>query len=704
MNGNEAKDKIAQWRADVERRWVNARARLAIWREQRRERRRAQRGRRKHRNPSAGFWIATILGGAIIAASLALAAISGNALRQPITYWLSARLGRQVQIAGDLHLRVLSIQPSISADGVTIANTDWAGGGQMAAVRHLHVEAKFWPLLHGRLVLPVVEIVSPNVVVVRDKSGRSNWQFATTSGGSSSLPPIRRFLIDDGHLRVVDAKRGLTFVGTVNSRENGRDANNAFELLGDGRLNRAAFRAEIHGGPLIHVDETKPYEFRGNVSAGATHVIARGKIIHPFDLKDFEASVIFSGPDLADLYYLTGLALPNTPPYRVKGHLTRDGQRYRFERLAGTVGGSDLKGDLYVDASGERTFLSGKLHSRTLDFDDLGPLFGAPPAIGKHGTASVAQEAKAQAVAVKEAGSAPMVLPDAPLQIERVRQMDANVSYEAETIKSRDFPLRSLQVRATLDHGVLGLSPIKVVFAHGTIAGKARIDARNDVPASDVDVRFTDLTLEQFFPGKDKPLEGTLEARVKVHALGNSIHKAASTATGTVTAVVPHGEMRKAFAELMGVNVTKGLVPLLFGDKSQTEIRCGVAHFEAKDGVLKVQNFVFDTDVVRAEGSGKVDLRNERLDLALKGEPKSLELLRLRTPITVKGPLVKPEVGIDASNAVAQGGLAVAAGVLLSPIAALLPFVNPGLADDANCSALLAEAKDEGVRVKTRRG
>ena len=38
-------------------------------------------------------------------------------------------------------------------------------------------------------------------------------------------------------------------------------------------------------------------------------------------------------------------------------------------------------------------------------------------------------------------------------------------------------------------------------------------------------------------------------------------------------------------------------------------------------------------------------------------------------------------------------------GVVLTPIAALLAFVDPGLAKDAHCAALLAEAKTDGVHV-----
>jgi hypothetical protein len=48
---------------------------------------------------------------------------------------------------------------------------------------------------------------------------------------------------------------------------------------------------------------------------------------------------------------------------------------------------------------------------------------------------------------------------------------------------------------------------------------------------------------------------------------------------------------------------------------------------------------------------------------------------------------------------VAQGGLAAVLGALINPLAALLPFVDPGLAEDADCGALIAQAGRQGAAV-----
>ena len=47
-----------------------------------------------------------------------------------------------------------------------------------------------------------------------------------------------------------------------------------------------------------------------------------------------------------------------------------------------------------------------------------------------------------------------------------------------------------------------------------------------------------------------------------------------------------------------------------------------------------------------------------------------------------------------------QAGAAVVLGAVLSPIAAILPFVDPGLAKDANCVGLVSNAQAKGAPVR----
>jgi hypothetical protein len=124
-----------------------------------------------------------------------------------------------------------------------------------------------------------------------------------------------------------------------------------------------------------------------------------------------------------------------------------------------------------------------------------------------------------------------------------------------------------------------------------------------------------------------------------------------------------------------------------------------VAEFKAHDGVLTAQRLLIDTGDVLAQGGGTVNLRDETLNLALNGEPKHFRLIRIAAPITLKGRLDDPKLGIDIRKALPQVGAAVALGAVASPFAAILPFVGLGTATDANCGALLAEAAANGAPV-----
>jgi uncharacterized protein involved in outer membrane biogenesis len=158
--------------------------------------------------------------------------------------------------------------------------------------------------------------------------------------------------------------------------------------------------------------------------------------------------------------------------------------------------------------------------------------------------------------------------------------------------------------------------------------------------------------------------------------------------------------MRHSLAEWTGVNVLTALSLNLADDNSNTSLRCAVAGFQARDGVLTSQQFVIDTDPVRVDGSGTINMRDETLDLQLQGKPKQFQLVRLRAPITVKGGWAHPELGLKTGAVVEQGGIA-AALAFINPLASILAFIDPGLAKDANCGPLLATAKAQGAPVKS---
>jgi uncharacterized protein involved in outer membrane biogenesis len=644
-------------------------------------------------------WTGGVLAVIAVVIAVLVAIWDWNWFRGPIERMASARMHRQVTIAGDLNANLWSWQPSATVDDVRIANPAWAAKEPLGTVERISVRIRLIPLLWGDVDLRLLRFDRPDVKLYADAQGRRTWDFSDGRVQPPlKLPPIHNFIIKDGRLSLNDVGRKLRFVGTINAAEKLGVANRGFALTGKGTINAAPFRMEVIGGPLINIERDKPYPFDADIRAGDTYLTARGAVPKPFDLGNFNMNATARGPDMALLFPLIGVALPNTPPYNLRGHLSREGPIWKVDNLDGRVGDSDLTGDLSVDTGGERPFLKATLQSNSLDFDDLGALFGGAPSVGPGETASAEQ------VAIhRKLGAQQRLFPDTTLDVTRIRAMDADVTYKALSIRGAPIKLASGAARAQLDNGLLKIDPIRLDLSRGRVEGRVNLNARKAVPVTDLDLRLTNARIEQLIPvqfGGGSPLTGVVVGRAKLTGVGDSVHKAFASADGEVMVVAPNGEIRKAFAELMGVNVVKGLGLLLDKDQSTTPIRCGVAHFDTKGGVMSARNIVFDTGPVIVTGKGTVNLGTERMDFRLRGHNKKFRLVRVLLPITATGPITAPKLGVEPGAAIGQGGAALGIAALLSPLALVLPFVDPGLAKDANCGALIAEAGRQGAPVK----
>jgi uncharacterized protein involved in outer membrane biogenesis len=669
----------------------SAQGRWRAFRDRRRERRKTDAAPKS----SGRTWTiaGAIFGAVILAVVLFLTFFDWDYARGPISRYASGRIGRPVAIDGHLRVHLLTWTPTATVGGLRIANPP-GRPGDMTNIQQLTVSVKLTPLLRGRVILPLVQANAPKIDLFRDAQGHNNWTFKGKSPGEPTrLPAIRRFEINDGHLRIEDQVRHLTFIGTVASSEVvGERTVQGFRLRGDGALNKEPFRMNLIGGPLLNVDPDRPYPFDADIHAGATTVQAKGQITKPFDLGHFHTTLKVTGPDMADLFPLTGLALPTTPPYSVSGQLIRNDHDYRYEGLNGRVGDSDLHGWLGVKTgrAAHRPLLTGDLHSSVLSFSDLQTVFGGGVSKPKPKVAPVKPRQVQIANRMQAQG---LIIPDTPISVDRLRKMDADVKYRAGSIRSKFWPITAGSTHIRLDNALLRLDDLTFTLPQGRMAGELAINARQQTPSVDLDMKMTGARLEQFLPTKFKAgVSGGLVGRAKLHGTGKSMHQAAANADGSFAVVVPHGQIREAFAELMGVDVTKALGLLWSKKQSTVDVRCAVASFQARDGVLSANHLVFDTTPVQVRGGGTIDLRNETLDLKVKGKPKEFRLVRLIVPVRLEGRIRSPKIHIETGTAIGQVGLGAVLGSVLAPLATILPFVDNGLAKDADCAGLMQAA------------
>lgn len=662
---------------------------------------------RKHsrRHPSrALLWIACIVFTVLVGLLSVLAISDWNFARGRIASLLSSKLNREVHIDGSLTAHLLSSTPTVEVANLKIGNPAWVkndikdlGSDSLADVQNLRLALNLKELFKGHLLFETLTVTNPRITVVRQNDGRNNFTFGVeekTAAGKRSkesrppkLPGIRRFSLQGGEIRIVDRIHKLTFTGTVEANENDAQSEAApFHLRGHGELNAEPFALDFKGGALANLKMDQPYEFDAQVTAGKTRAQAHGVFQEPFDVAKLTTQLNVKGDNLAHLYYLTGLSLPFTPPYHFSGELQTSEQKILVRHIDSTVGKSDVRGEVTVELGGDRPKLSADLQSHSLNLADLSPALGKGVPVDANGKTLDSQAPKAL--------PPDKLLPTYKFEFDRLRSMDADVRLMADSIQTQKVPIERLDLHLKLDDGVLTLDPLVFTLSQGTLAGNVQLDAREQIAKTKMDVRLTG-NLEQFKSKKmpKAPLSGVLHTRAQLVGQGNSVHDIAANANGVLTAIVPHGEIRQAFAELTGINVARGLGLLLSKDQEKSEVRCGVATFKVQHGNVETEQVVFDTETVLIQGDGKIDLNNEAFDLDIEGHPKKLRLLRLRSPVNVRGTLRKPAVSVDAAKTASQAGVAAAIGSLLTPLAAALAFIDPGLAKDADCAALLAEAE-----------
>jgi uncharacterized protein involved in outer membrane biogenesis len=652
-------------------------------------------------------WTAMALGGLLIILVLALGLMDWNLLKHPIERIASTRSGRTVNIAGDLQVHIWSWTPSVTVNGLTVGNPPWEGSRPMLKVPRIELRLKLLPLLEGELVLPRVALFRPDVYLHQDKSGRANWTFenqAPTNAPASNptkLPVIRDLLIESGTLTLVDDLRRLKVKGTIQAHERAyKDDPRPFRIEGRGTINDQPFELQVAGGPLVNLEPQHAYPFDLCITAGDIQVVSNGRVLKPFSLAELDFDVTLSGKDLAEGFYLTQLALPNTPPFKLHAHMARNGNHIGVTDITGKLGESDMRGKLDIDATRKRPSVSGNLLSNQLRMRDLAASLGhktqdETSLDAKAGAVTAAKRPEPKDKSPPPSPSA-RLFPDAHLQVDRVRAMDADVQFRAKAIEAGTIPFKQVAFRVKLQDGIFALNPLTVQMPQGQLSGSAKVDARQDVPKVHIDVRMKDIQLDQLkgkAPDATPPLAGIMQARAVVDGTGDSAHRVMSNANGMFTLVLPNGEVRSAFAELTGINVAKGLGLLLTNANEREQIRCGLAQFDIREGLMNATNVTFDTENVLIRGKGDINLGSEELNLQIKGDPKKLRLARVRTPIELKGHLMKPSIGVDVGSTLKQGAIAAALGTIVTPIAAVFAFVDPGLAKDQNCAALLAEQR-----------
>ena len=665
------------------------------------------------------IWVASGIILLLAALVLAVLLFDWNRLRPIINEKASEALDRPFAIEGDLSVdwrrypgasgwRGWIPWPIIAAEQLRMGNPDWAEGDTFVSLQRAEMQVSLLALLTRTVRIPHISLQQPEASLQRLADGRANWTFdlgreeQNEDEQSAWILDIGTIAFDQGQVTIDDAASELTleahieplgepmaFDELVGTAQTTGSTEHAFAWRASGRYQGQQVEGEGKaGGVLALQDADQPFPLEADVRAGSTRIQISGTLTDPRNLGALDLQLKLSGTSLSNLYPLTGVTLPDTPPYSTDGQLSAElkgenGATYHYRDFNGRIGDSDIHGDLTYVAGEPRPRLSGSLVSNQLLFTDLAPLIGADSNEQKQARGSDARQ------------PAGKVLPVEEFRTERWQTMDADVRVRGKRIvHNEELPISDLDARVQLENGQLNLTPLKFGMAGGTLEADIALNGANTPLQGKARVKARGLRLKDLVPDFE-PMQtslGELNGDADLTGTGNSVAALLGSADGQMQLVINDGTVSRSLMEIAGLNVANYLIARMFGDE-EVQIHCAVADLRFDKGSMTTPIFVIDTENALIEVDGTVNFATEELDLDIDPESKGLRIFSLRSPLYVRGTFADPRPGVHAGPLALRGTGMLALGAL-TPAAGLLALIAPSGEQDSQCQALLERTRD----------
>ena len=695
--------------------------------------------------------VATVVAVPVVVVGIAMA-IDWRFLRYPIERYASEQLGRPVTLTG-FHMAMRPFTTRLQFEGLRIGNVPDSRQPQMVALDIAEVHLSTWRALHKQILVEQLALRGGEVYLARAKNGANNW---TLPGRERNDMDVEALVLDNALIDYDDRQLDLTAdIRTTTLRK--PDAKGyTVQAEFNGYYGTARYQGKFATGPVISLREADtPFPFRIDGRVGATRLKAEGTMQNLLGDLGLDATVDLSGPTLANVAPFVNIAFPNTPPFAYRGRLARINGKWDATQFAASLGRSDLTGDLAWDPrGGARPKLTGDIHSRVFDIQDIAPLFGwipaAPPVMDRpRGAASRTTASTAGASTASPSRTAPSsntstrssparsaalargkpepdrrVLPDWQFDVARLRDNDADLKVDMAVLRSGTaWSFDSVAGRAVIDQGQLTLSPFTVGYAGGQFSAKVTFDARTSPAQAALTGTLQKARYGRMFAdaGSLKRSEGMLGADIRLTGSGDTLRDVLGSASGAFGLVLAGGNLSTLVTDGLAVD-TGPVLSHLIGPDKRTVLRCAVAAFDVQKGIARTQTLLIDTPDARLAGQGTVAFADERLDLRLApvvkdvqkdpardgGKEAGKEMVReaapavARSPVAITGTFAYPDVRADRPGAVGATTTAMGAGVGagaagapgmsgVSMATALVPLVDTGYGRDANCGAVLGQ-------------
>jgi len=567
----------------------------------------------------AGVAVVLVLG------ILFLGAVPASILRGVIVEKLQGASDRDVAIGSVTRDSFFSYSPVITVHDLRVAQPRWAGDGDFIRLKSVSARLSVLDILTGGVQPDRVRIDELEIALIRDENGRSNWDEdeADDRDEDENGPALTDLDVRQSRFSFTDRKRGLDLAGPITV-----DSKNGLRAEGKGTFLQTKASLSFTGGAITGIDPEADYPFEMALDSPALNLTAKGKMQGVLNTGLFTASLSAQAPTLKNLDRVIEAGLFGTQPIDLRANVRHKDKDWFVTKLDGSIGRSRLSGNADILKRDGRTKIDATIHATTLDFDDL------------------ADDAGLARAAALTRRIGPRVIPSTRINLSKMGPTDGQLDFTIDRLLSRrDTVFRSLKGTLSLDHKLIKISDLVIRLKSGRMTGGLQVDHRSGAPKFSTDLTLRGASISDLI-GNGDIVTATMRGRIKLSGFGDTVRAALEKADGKAAMVASGGSVRATAAHVLGQNLSGAVGKIIDDPKARVPLRCLVASFDAKNGVLTPGPLAVDTEISIGRGEGRIALDGETISLILRGGAKGKSALRIVDPIKISGTLTAPNVSV----------------------------------------------------------
>jgi len=580
-------------------------------------------------------------------------------------------MDRKVAIEGQIKVNT-SLHPSFAIHGIRIANREGFQKEDYIFIRAARVQLNVLPLLKGKISLREFSSRGFSVTLLENEQGMNNWstaapdntsstpdekgrkRFVEVGGLASDSLVIDRIFLENIAVSFITPDMQEPFNFTIQECEGNVKPGIPTSLFLSGSWQTHPFTSNIKIGSLQELVEQDRSWMHIATDIAKTRLEFEGKVDLVTVLDSLSLKAEIRGEKLDSLNELLQVEMPPLKDYAASAELTLRQKRLALNKLHIQVGDSSFEGNMSIDATGRKPAAQMAMRAPMIRLDDFimdDDALEISEPLEINGAKSDTPD-KERTPAPKTEKQQEKTGSSTTLFSQEVLQgFDAKATLQLHKVLSGEDFLGGGEITLTLHDGRLSIEPLQLELPGGSLFYAMSLEPGREKSKASLRIRAEnfDIGIAARRARPETDMGGVLNLDVDLQSSGGSIEEILANGSGYIDFSARPVNLNSGVMDLWVVNL---LVAIIFrSDEKGSPINCMISRWSMKDGVLTPDAFAVDTTIMRICGSGKIDLKENTIDLRIAPSPKREQFFSLATPFSIKGRIQDIKVGI------APGGL-----------------------------------------------